>query len=257
MPAWTSPAPPTSQAPQRPSSSSWVSPTCRWSSGDTRRAKGRGAASSEQPCWAGVRVGGSPPPSLLCDPEHLTLKSPLHQVLPCSLPQPLAHPGLGGPSAGQHLPGLGLGDGQWECPPWHQDTVPEAGRGWQGLPDHSSYGFGAEPKRGAEKEGGEGGWGGQAQSFCGSVCGKVFFFFFSFSPFFLSKKCMKARQPLCNGQQCFLGDGGGGEGTPPGPAPQLAPEGGLVLLKNVSQFKYQTKNRARRTTLAVAKSLPE
>lgn len=109
-----------------------------------------------------------------------------------------------------------------------------------------------EPRRKGGRVGGEG-----RHRVSAAQCVAKFVFFFSFSPFFLSKKCMKARQPLCNGQQCFLGDGGGGEGTPPGPAPQLAPEGGLVLLKNVSQFKYQTKNRARRTTLAVAKSLPE
>lgn len=38
------------------------------------------------------------------------------------------------------------------------------------------------------------------------------FFFFPFSPFFLCKKCTKARQPLCNGQQCFLGVGWAGRG---------------------------------------------
>lgn len=46
--------------------------------------------------------------------------------------------------------------------------------------------------------------------FGGSVCGKVFFF--PFFPFFLCKKCSKARQPLCKGQQCFLGGGGAGRG---------------------------------------------
>lgn len=38
------------------------------------------------------------------------------------------------------------------------------------------------------------------------------FFFFPFPPFFLCKKCTKARQPLCNGQQCFLGVGWAGRG---------------------------------------------
>lgn len=72
--------------------------------------------------------------------------------------------------------------------------------------------------------------------FGGSVCGKVFFF--PFFPFFLCKKCSKARQPLCKGQQCFLGEGGG-EGTP-GLAPQLGAEGGLILLRNVC-FSLNTR----------------
>lgn len=33
--------------------------------------------------------------------------------------------------------------------------------------------------------------------------------FLSFFPLFLCKKCTKAQQPLCNGQQCFLGEGAG------------------------------------------------
>lgn len=80
--------------------------------------------------------------------------------------------------------------------------------GWQGLLDHSSYGFGAQPEKGGGMRRGVGGRAGG--SFCGSVCGKVFFF--PFFPFFLSKKCTKARQPLCNGQQCFLRVGLAGRG---------------------------------------------
>lgn len=58
---------------------------------------------------------------------------------------------------------------------------------------------------------------GGARRFCGSVCGKVFFS--PFFPFFLCKKCTKARQPLCNRQQCFLGEGGrGGDPRPGTPA---------------------------------------
>ena len=45
----------------------------------------------------------------------------------------------------------------------------------------------------------------RAGRLCGSVCGKGFLSFF---PLFLCKKCTKAQQPLCNGQQCFLGEGG-------------------------------------------------
>lgn len=76
--------------------------------------------------------------------------------------------------------------------------------------------------------------GGQAGVSAAQFVARFFFFFFSFfSPFFLSKKCTKARQPLCKGQQCVLRAG-------------LAPglrrkKGGLVLLRNVSPFKPQTK----------------
>lgn len=38
------------------------------------------------------------------------------------------------------------------------------------------------------------------------------FFFSPFFPFFLCKKCTKARQPRCSGQQCFLGMGRAGRG---------------------------------------------
>lgn len=70
-----------------------------------------------------------------------------------------------------------------------------------------------EERRGAggDREGrGGGGRQGGTGRFCGSVCGKVFFF--SSFPFFLCKKCTKAGQPLCNGQQCFLEGGEGGRG---------------------------------------------
>lgn len=46
----------------------------------------------------------------------------------------------------------------------------------------------------------------RAGRLCGSVCGKGFLSFF---PLFLCKKCTKAQQPLCKGQQCFLGEGAG------------------------------------------------
>lgn len=44
-------------------------------------------------------------------------------------------------------------------------------------------------------------------------------FFHLFFP--LCKKCTKAQQPLCNGQQCFLGEGGGGRGDPQAWHPSL------------------------------------
>lgn len=112
----------------------------------------------------------------------------------------------------------------------------------------------------AQERGGGGGgrerWaGGQAGVSAAQFVARLFFFF-PFSPFFLSKKCTKARQPLCNDQQCFLRVGLAGRG-PRAWQPSLRLKGGLILLRNVSQFKYQTKNRAWRTTLTVAKSLPE
>lgn len=79
-------------------------------------------------------------------------------------------------------------------------------------------------------------------------------FFFLFSPFSYVKSAQKLNSLFA--MVSSVSWGWGGEETP-GLAPQLATEGGLILLRNESQFKYQTKNRAWRTALTVAKSLPE
>lgn len=157
--------------------------------GDTLRAEGREAASDSlaEPLKVGLAqagVGSTPPLSLLRDPLPLTLKSPLPQS---SLFYTLAPgtPGLGRPSAGQHLPGTGWGNRWWRCPLWHQHLVPGAGRGgrdyWTTAPMALVH---------SRKKGGRGqvwtGVGGRAgRSFCGSVCGKVLFCFFPSPPFFL------------------------------------------------------------------------
>lgn len=198
-------------------------------------------------------VGGTLPLFLLWDPLPLTLKSPLHQSFLFYTPAP-GTPGLGRPSAGQHLPGTGWGNRWWRCPPWHQHAVPGAGRGGRDSWTTAPMALVHSPRKGGMGRVRRGVGGRAGGSFCGSVCGKVFFFLSP--PFSLSKKCTKARQPLCNDQQCFLRVGLAGRG-PRAWQPSLRLKGGLILLRNVSQFKYQTKNRAWRTTLTVAKSLPE
>lgn len=104
-----------------------------------------------------------------------------------------------------------------------------------------------EKEEGEDRLRGEGRQGGSAAQFVAK-------FFFPFFPFFLCKKCTKLNSLFA--MVSSVSWGWGGEGTP-GLAPQLATEGGLILLRNESQFKYQTKNRAWRTALTVAKSLPE
>lgn len=57
-------------------------------------------------------------------------------------------------------------------------------QGWQGLLDHSSYGFGAQPKKGGEGAGAErGGREGRREFLRLSLWQGCFFF--SFFPFFL------------------------------------------------------------------------
>lgn len=68
-----------------------------------------------------------------------------------------------------------------------------------------------EKEEGEDRLRGEGRQGGSAAQFVAK-------FFFPFFPFFLCKKCTKAQQPLCNGQQCFLGVGWGGDPRPGTPA---------------------------------------
>lgn len=91
-----------------------------------------------------------------------------------------------------------------------------APRSWQGAGKDSwataPMALVQSPRK-EEKEVGEGrGRGGQGRQ-GGSAAQFVAKFFFSpFFPFFLCKKCTKARQPRCSGQQCFLGMGRAGRG---------------------------------------------
>lgn len=152
--------------------------------------------------------GAVPPPPCPGDSCPLTLRAPFSALLPSSGPHP-GPPTLGRQQAG----GMGGRDAFGGTETWclelaggcerllgHPPPLPR-------LPGHPLPSMALVRSRERSREGrGRRGRSGRAGRLCGSVCGKGFLSFF---PLFLCKKCTKAQQPLCNGQQCFLGEGAG------------------------------------------------
>lgn len=179
-------------------------------------------------------MGAIPLPSLPRDPHNPTPTEPLS----CSSPSPSKHPHLSRPDASRHRhqPREGQGRG------WGRQVVGGAPSGQSHLSHTPAPGTLPPPRlwcraqKGAEEEERRGGQGGTGR-FCGSVCGKVFFFS-PFSPFSYVKSARKLGSLFATVSSVSWGREGG-EGTP-GLAPQLGTEGGLILLRNVG-FSLNTR----------------
>lgn len=151
-----------------------------------------------------------------CPGTHIIRHPPSpYPVLAPAPPNTLTSPGRMPVDTGnsQARGRVGGGGGRWL-------GEPPVGRATSATPQPRGHfphlDFGAEPRKEQRRRRGGGGREGQGGSAAQFVAK---FFFFSFFPFFLCKKCTKAGQPLCNGQQCFLGEGGwGGDPRPGTPA---------------------------------------